>query len=219
MRNDPANPPRFPGYDVQAKRRTPSWNEKTRQVIDARLAVPRDPHFFTEDEFRTVQALAARIVPQRPLGQEIPVAALVDHKLHEHKHDGYRRAGTKQDGEAWKDGLYALDAECERRHRGPFRDLPHLDQDALLQAMQEGELTGREWGDMPAKAFFTHRMGRDLVMAFYSHPDSWSRMGFGGPASPRGYVRMGYDERDPWEAAEIKGDDTAMARKLNDHVG
>ena len=57
-------PDRFPGYDVLSKRNTPSWNEKTRQVIDARLAVPREPRFFTEQEYATLIALADRITPQ-----------------------------------------------------------------------------------------------------------------------------------------------------------
>ena len=57
-------PERYPGYDVLAKRNTPSWNEQTRRVIDRRLAVPREPRFFSEDEFATVEAIAARIVPQ-----------------------------------------------------------------------------------------------------------------------------------------------------------
>ena len=30
---------RYPGYDVLAKRHSPSWNEQTRQVIDRRLAI------------------------------------------------------------------------------------------------------------------------------------------------------------------------------------
>ena len=37
---------RFPGYDVLAKRDTPSWNEQTRRAIDARLAIPHEPRFF-----------------------------------------------------------------------------------------------------------------------------------------------------------------------------
>ena len=41
-------PERYPGYDVLAKRYTPSWNEQTRRVIDARLAVPAEPRFFTK---------------------------------------------------------------------------------------------------------------------------------------------------------------------------
>jgi hypothetical protein len=37
---------RYPGYDVLSKRWTQSWNEQTREVIDRRLAAPREPRFF-----------------------------------------------------------------------------------------------------------------------------------------------------------------------------
>ena len=40
---------RYPGYDVLAKRHTPSWNEATRRVIDQRLGRPGEPRFFSED--------------------------------------------------------------------------------------------------------------------------------------------------------------------------
>jgi hypothetical protein len=43
-------------------------------------------------------------------------------------------------------------------------------------------------------------------------------MGFGGPASPRGYVRLDADKRDPWEAAEAHGD-PAKAQRINARVG
>ena len=58
---------------------------------------------------------------------------------------------------------------------------------------------------MSAKTFFKQRMAHDIVYAYYAHPTAWNEIGWGGPASPRGYVRMGYNERDPWEAAEVKG--------------
>jgi hypothetical protein len=40
----------------------------------------------------------------------------------------------------------------------------------------------------------------DITHAYYAHPTAWNEIGFGGPASPRGYARMGLDRRDPWEA-------------------
>ena len=43
-------------------------------------------------------------------------------------------------------------------------------------------------------------------------------MGFGGPASPRGYVRMELDRRDPWEAAEAKPGGESRALRENKHV-
>ena len=42
------------------------------------------------------------------------------------------------------------------------------------------------------------------VSVYYAHPAAWSEIGFGGPASPRGYVRMQANRRDPWEAMEEK---------------
>ena len=56
-------PPRYPGYDVMSKRWTESWNDPTREVIDRRLAPPRQPCFFSEDEWRTLEAVCDRIMP------------------------------------------------------------------------------------------------------------------------------------------------------------
>ena len=141
---------RYPGYDVLAKRNTPSWNEQTRRVIDQRLAVPGDPRFFTEDEFATVAAIAARLVPRRGGQPPIPVAALVDHKLFTGQSDGYRQARMPREGDAWRLGLQALDAEARRAYGGRFRELSAAEQDALLQQMQRGELRDPAWGGMPA---------------------------------------------------------------------
>jgi hypothetical protein len=212
-------PDRYPGYDVLAKRNTPSWNRKTREVIDRRLAVPHTPRFFTEEEFATVAAIAARLVPQPHDRPPIPLAPLVDEKLHSGRNDGYRFAGMPREGEAWRLGLRALDAEARRAHGAAFRDLEPAAQDSLLARMQEGQLDDAAWSGMPPKLFFTHRMAHDIVMAYYAHPTAWNEIGWGGPASPRGYVRMGFDRRDAWEAAEAKPGEEAAARRKNLHVG
>jgi hypothetical protein len=77
----------------------------------------------------------------------------------------------------------------------------------------------RTWHDLPAQSFFKKRVLHDIVSLYYSHPTSWNEIGFGGPASPRGYVRMNYDRRDPWEAAEAKPGREAQARRENTRVG
>src|SRR5262249_26554517 len=74
---------RYPGYDVLAKRHTPSWNEKTRRVIDQRLALPRGQRFFSEEEWRVLQSVCARIVPQPSTRAPVPIAAMIDAQLHE----------------------------------------------------------------------------------------------------------------------------------------
>lgn len=208
----------YPDYDVLSKRTSPSWNEQTRAVINHRLAIGGEPKFFTADEFQTVQALAERIVPQPTTRPPIPVAALVDDKLHHNKEDGYRRAGMPRQDEAWRRGLQALDAEARHAFGSRFRDLTGQDQDTLLERMQKGELKIAAWGGMPSDAFFKTRMAHDLVLAYYAHPTAWSEIGWGGPASPRGYVRMDFNERDPWEAAEVKDGDVETARRKNRRV-
>ena len=72
---------------------------------------------------------------------------------------------------------------------------------------------------MPCRLFFSARVLHDVVAAYYAHPTSWNEIGFGGPASPRGYVRMGFDKRDPWEAAEAKVGAEADAERKNRDVG
>ena len=212
---------RFPGYDVLRKRDSPSWNEPTRKVVDARLAIEPDQHrFFDDAEWATVCAATERLVPQsadRP--GRIPVAALIDHKLHRDERDGYRNAKLPPQPEAWRRGVAALKAEGLSRHGKAFADLSGDEQNALLLDMQEGRLTNPAWGDMPCDLFFEDRLMTDTVTAYYSHPTAWSEIGFGGPASPRGYVRLDFDRRDSWEAAEARPGHEDEARAANVRVG
>jgi Gluconate 2-dehydrogenase subunit 3 len=209
---------RYPGYDVLSKLSGPSWNEQTRRVITRRLAIGPMPRFFTREEFRMVAAIAARIVPQPATRAPIPVPALVDDKLHCGTMDGYRLSGMPRDGEAWRLGLKALQADAKMAYGKAFEELPESLQDLLLQRMAAGELKAPDWGEMRSKDFFEKRMARDIVLAYYSHPTAWSEIGWGGPASPRGYVRLDFDERDPWEAAEADGADDIAVRRINHHV-
>ncbi|WP_407123364.1 gluconate 2-dehydrogenase subunit 3 family protein [Bradyrhizobium sp. STM 3561] len=209
---------RYPGYDVLAKRSGPSWNDKTREVIRRRLAIVPEPRFFTADEYKAVVAIADRIVPQPCDRPPVPIAALVDRKLIDQVMDGYRRSGMPRDGEAWRHGLRALNAEATAAYGKRFTELPEPLQAKLLHAAQSGELNSGEWGEMRCEVFFKHRLGRDIVLAYYAHPTAWSEVGWGGPASPRGYVRLDMDERDPWEAAEAKDGNEAAARRSNRHV-
>ncbi len=210
---------RFPGYDVLDKRRTLSWNEPTRRAIDKRLAVHPGPRYFDAAEWATLRAICARILPQPPDRPAVPVPSYVDEKMFLDKIDGYRLARLLPQGEAWKAGMAALDAEAKETCGNAFHLLPPAEQDGLLKRMQQGALKGPLWCDMPSDLFFGKRVLHDIVNAYYAHPTAWNEMGFGGPASPRGYVRLDKNMRDPWEAAEAHGSgDEAKARKENERV-
>lgn len=209
---------RYPGYNVLAKRDTLSWNELTRQVIDARLATPNAPTYLSDQEWQTLNAVCDRIVPQPSDRPSVPIAALVQQKLADNKGDGYRQACLPPLREAWRRGLAALDAAAHTRHGTRFYALDAAAQDQLLQAMQDGELNDPELDGMPADSFFKERLAHDILAAYYSHPTSWNEIGFGGPASPRGYVRMYFNRRDPWEPVEDKPGRTAEVTRDNKHV-
>ncbi len=212
-------PPRYPGYDVLAKRDTPSWNVQTRAVIDRRLASPGVPCFFTADEWVTADALCRRIVPQTGEADAVSLVALLDAKLQANAGAGFREADMPYMQKAWRAGLAAIDQEAKGRYADQgFASLAVRDQDALLTAMQAGEASGRHWAGIDAKTFFERRILIDVPPLYYGLPKAWNEMGFGGPASPRGYVRLDGDRRDPWEAAEAEPGDEARARRENRHV-
>ncbi|MCA8414778.1 MAG: gluconate 2-dehydrogenase subunit 3 family protein [Burkholderia multivorans] len=202
--------PRYPDYDVLAKRDTPSWNDATRRAIDARLKVAATaPRALDAERFATLRALCARIVPQPAGSDAIPTAALIDARLANGEGDGFRDARLPPLRDAWQIGLAALDAMAHRAHRASFASLDDDTADALLRTVQRGQIDAADraaWAGMDARTFFAKRVLMDICGAYYSHPYAWNEIGFGGPASPRGYVRMDFNRRDPWEA-RVGGDD------------
>ena len=212
-------PPRYPGYDVLAKRDTPSWDEPTRRAIDLRLATPDIPRFLTLQEWRTADALCRRIVPQSGEGDAVPLVALLDAKLLADHGDGFREAGMPYMRAAWRKALAAIDAEARARHDGAaFAQLADAERDALLDAMQEGSVDGARWAGLDAKRFFERRILVDVPALFYALPKAWNEIGFGGPASPRGYVRLDGDRLDPWEAVEAEPGSETRAMRENRHA-
>ena len=212
-------PTRYPGYDVLAKRDTPSWNAKTRDVIEQRLATPNAPRFFSAEEWRVADALCRRILPQTNEEDAVSLVALLDAKLLADHGDGFREASMPYMREAWRRGLAAIDGEAKARYDGRgFAVLADRERDALLRSMQSGEVNGDRWSGLDAKAFFDRRILADVPALFYSHPKAWNEIGFGGPASPRGYVRLDGDRLDPWEAAEAEPGQEWAADERNRHV-
>lgn len=196
---------RYPAYDVLAKRDSPSWNEQTRQVIYRRLSETPPRRFFTPAEWETLTAACERLLPQPDRAQPIPIAPWIDEQLHAGRGGGCRYADMPPAPEAWRRGLAALDAEARAIGARTFGDLDTAQQDDLLARIQVGRANTRDWGELKPDKFFSQVLLHEAVAVYYAHPDAWNEIGFGGPASPRGYVRLGFDMRDPWEAERADG--------------
>jgi hypothetical protein len=111
------------------------------------------------------------------------------------------------------------DEEVRRRHGVRFHRLETAEQDALLRAAQQGALDDAAWNGMDCAIFFAKRLLPDIVTAYSAHPIAWNEIGFGGPASPRGYVRMDFDRRDPGEPVEARPGHEDEAARENARVG
>ena len=194
----------YPAYDVLDKWHSPSWNEQTRLVIRQRLDDAPPRRFLSEEQWSLLEAVVARLIPQSDREQPVPIVPWIDDMLHKNESPGYRYADMPPMREAWCKGLDGIAAETRNRHGKSFEELSAKDQDELLTDIQHNRVENRYWGDLPAGGFFLHHLLKQTVGFYYSHPAAWSEIGFGGPASPRGYARLDFNERDPWEATELQ---------------
>jgi hypothetical protein len=208
----------YPGYDVLRKRDSQSWNDKTRAVLDARLAVENRPRFFSAAQWHTLEALCDRVVPQPDGVPRVPLAAYIDRQLFAGTTKGYRLEGMPQPAQAWQRALGAIDEVAMRELHRPFAHLTQDDQNAILGRMADGSLQADALRGMPPNGFWSSHVFHDVVGAYYAHPQAWNDIGWAGPASPRGYVRLDLDRRDPWEPAEAGPGDEAQTFKVNRRV-
>lgn len=194
----------YPHYDVLGKWDTPSFDDKTRGVLTERLHVIPERRFFTQHEWTLLEAIVARVMPQPERAQPIPIVPWIDDMLSSNRGEGFRNDNMPPMRDAWRAGLAAIDLESHRRHGCGFAGLDATACDALLRAIERNQVDAAIWTTVPARGFFIDILVKTAAGIYYSHPAAWSEIGFGGPASPRGYVRLGFDERDAWEAKEAR---------------
>jgi hypothetical protein len=189
---------RYEGYDVLHKWSSPSFDDATRTVLQRRLHAPPARRFFTEAEFALLACACARLLAT-PVGDP-PIAQWIDDDLASNRGEGFRGPGVPPPAAAWRHGLAGLEAQARRQHGCSFAALDAAQQDATLRAVQRGQAQESDFHGMAPAHFFTHLLLKAAASHFYAQPQAWSEIGFGGPASPRGYVRLGIGQRDPWEA-------------------
>ncbi len=191
----------FASYDVLDKWSTPSWNDQTRAVVSRRLREIPPRRFFDEREWMIAEAIAARIVPQPDRdAAPVPIVPFIDERLYEKRGKGFRYVDMPPAPDAWRRGLAAIDDESRTVFARPFVELTDDERDDVLRRVQQGTVASALWQGLPPRRFFVAFLLDEIVGEYYAHPAAWSEIGFGGPASPRGYVRLGFDQRDPWEA-------------------
>jgi len=185
---------RYPDFNVLAQ--SGHWDEATRAVVLARLHPPA-LRFFDEAEARTLGAFCDTVMGQD--GEpRVPVLAFVDAKLFEERLDGYQYAGMPDDRETWRLVARGLDEAAVERGAASYGEAELAVRIAVCQAFAEARLERGAWAELGVAHAWSVVM-RAVLGAFYSHPWAWNEIGFGGPAYPRGYMRLGIGQKEPWE--------------------
>jgi hypothetical protein len=189
---------RYPDYDVlsQAKH----WDEATRRVVLDRVENVPPVCFFTPAEERTMRAFCD-VVTAQDEEPRVPVLEMVDAKLHAGRLDGFQHADMPDDRDTWRLAARGLDEVARARGEDDFAAASDEVRLEIVAAFHKGELAGGVWDEMPAAKAFGVLM-RAVLSEFYSHPWAWNEIGFGGPAYPRGYARLGIGLRESWEGEE-----------------
>lgn len=198
--NDPGY---YPGFDLLGQSRY--WDDATRATVLKRLEPPPPLRFFTPLEARLLEAVAHRLLPQddREPSRRIAIVPVIDERLAAGRINGYRYADMPPDGEAHRLGLEAIEAIARALYRRGFDHLTGLEQDAVLLTLHDGAPPAGEriWRQMSVGRYWKLLLD-DVVTAYYQHPWAWNEIGFGGPAYPRGYMRLERGEPEPWETRE-----------------
>ncbi len=201
-------PPRAqPGYypDWHVLEQQDFWDEATRRVVLRRVHDIPPLRFFSSGEAELLRAVFDRLLPQddRDLEHRVPILEFVDERLYKGECDGYRYENMPPDPEAYRLGARGIQLLCDLLHHAPYESLDQTEQDELLRSLHDGKpQDGHEiWSKLPAHRFFLLLM-HDAARAYYSHPYAWDEIGFGGPAYPRGYMRLTHGEAEPWECDE-----------------
>lgn len=176
----------YPGYDVWEEHT--EWDEHTRSIVVRRKTPQVVYKYFSREEAMMMEAAIYLLVDDRRLEILTYVLQHLDESLSAEIGESQRKQGVLEKKALFRDGLGRIELISHRGHGMGFVTLQMDQQTEVLRT------TEQEYPD------FFKQLVNMVVEAYYSHPIVWSDIGYGGPAYPRGYVRVEKGLLDPWEA-------------------
>jgi hypothetical protein len=206
----------YPGFHTLSQH---YWDPATRAVVLDRVNNIPTMQFFTPQESATMQAVIERVLPQddRAESTRIPILPFLDSRLHLNHIDGYRYEDMPADREAYRIAVQAIDTMSHELYQRPFHALFILEKEQILQSIHDGNPPAAQsiWNKLNVKRFWTMLVS-DCCAVYYAHPYAWDEIGFGGPAYPRGYMRLEGGEAESWEVDEQRYEWLAPDDTLSD---
>lgn len=207
----------YSGYSTLAQQK--NWDKTTRTVVTERVGKLSALRFFSQQEAEVLGAVIDRVLPQddRAEGHTIPILSVLDERLYKNALNGFRYEDMPPDQEAYKLAIKAIEEMAQARFQESFIDLTVHRQELILKSLHDGKPDPENsvWQRMPVHRFWAMLM-EDCVTAYYSHPWAWDEIGFGGPAYPRGYMRLENGLPEPWESEEKRYEWAAPVDSLSE---
>ncbi|UOF92676.1 gluconate 2-dehydrogenase subunit 3 family protein [Fodinisporobacter ferrooxydans] len=180
----------------------PEWDSHTREIVQQRL--------HGSDTYANLTIIEAEILKslcQHMTGEERPdviqyAVTHLDQQSAAAKGESQRKAGTPPLGKLIANGLQAFELSVRGECIVSFLELEAGKQLEIVQKIRQGHYDRHScWleRNISPNVWFQKLLGI-FTEAVYSHPVVWSEIGYAGPAYPRGYVRVGLHDIDPWEA-------------------
>ena len=197
---------RYPDFDVLSV--TDTWDHATKDVVLARLEPPGPLRFFTAAQEPTLRAFCDTVMAQDN-EPRVPVAEFVDDKMAAGRLDGYQYADMPDDRDTWAITLRGLDEAALARGTASFSAADPHTREEIIDDLAHGRLSGGVWEETDVSRAWSVCM-RSVLSGFYSHPWAWNEIGFGGPAYPRGFMRLGpTSTTEPFERHGATSEDPA----------
>jgi hypothetical protein len=207
----------YPGFSTLEQKNY--WDAATRDLVLERVKRTLPIRFFTAEEARTLGAVVNRILPQddRTFARRIDILGVIDDRLHENRIDGYRYIDMPPDQEAYRISIRAFEQMALALFGRSFHELAVTDQERLIESVHDAKplAAQEEWAKLNIERFWSLLVS-DCCGAYYAHPWAWDEIGFGGPAYPRGYMRLEDGDAEPWEVDEARYEWRAPADTLSD---
>jgi hypothetical protein len=187
------------GKNYDPLNRLDSWDKETRHLILERIKMETGPemnfNFFSFEEGEILKQIIDILIDQDKNEGYVKIAEAIDRKL------SGKRSGVRYGQNPWPDIFYKQGLDEFRKDLQAFiKKEPGRAESAMESFISK--ILGERSRILLCK--FLDLVLRDAVGIYYSHPVSWKRSGFPGPAYPEGYPFLACGEKEEWEPGYIK---------------
>jgi hypothetical protein len=184
----------YPEYDVLSE--WEEWDKTTQSVIQSRLSHTKI-EFFTEEEQHLLLSLIPILFPSHLGDVSTNILSLFDNRCLRMK--GFSKGSCVKKVDIIRIGINSIMNHSYAENSRPFSDLEEEKKLQFVENLQKNIGYKNCWQQVQPYLFFQTIMD-ELIPIVYSDPSIWSKIGYGGPAYPRGYYAFGPSQFDKWEA-------------------